>query len=141
MSSAADGWLYVEAKKKGRDYMAGVRFPLEQTLRPDFDHHVAVTVDYAAHWRTGLPKPKDLPRLRDLEDSFLRNLESHGVFVGSESTDGRRTMHLFVRGEGPLVEMWRAHEAAGKQGGIAVTVRRDPHWDGIAHLRAFEDAA
>jgi hypothetical protein len=121
--------------------MAGVRYPLDRALWPDFDHPVAVTVDYAPQWRTGLPKPKDLPRLQNLEESLLANIEGHGVFLGSESTDGRRTLHLFVRGGGPLVEMWRAEEASGKQGGIAVAVRHDPDWNGVAHLRRISDAA
>lgn len=129
-----DDWLCIEGKRAGRAYMASVRDPLDRALWPEYDHHVAVTVDYAAHWRTGLPKPEELTRLQDLEDSLTAHLESHGMLAGSETTDAKRTIHLFVRGGGPLVQMWRDLDATGKKDGVSVALAHDPEWLGVAHL-------
>ena len=39
-------------------------------------------------------------------------------------------MHLFIRGGGSLLEMYREEERRGN----TVTVTHDPDWTGVAHL-------
>ncbi len=129
-----DSWIYIEGKRAGRAYMANVRHPLTELRNPEYEHHVAVTLGYAPHWRTGLPKPKELTRLQDLEDRMIEHLGDHGMLVGSETTNAQRTVHLYIRGGGPLLEMYRKHERAGKQGGLGVTVTHDPEWLAVDHL-------
>ena len=131
-----DRWIYIEGTRDGRAYAASARVPLDRTAWPEFDHHVAIEVGYAPQWRTGLPKPKELERLQDLEDRMMGNMHGHGVFIGSETCDGRRTMHFFVRGAGPLVEMYRERERRGRERGVAVAVAHDPAWERVAHLAA-----
>jgi hypothetical protein len=129
-----DSWIYIEGRRNGRAYMAAVRHPLAEMRHPEYEHHVALTLDYAPHWRTGLPKPKELLRLQDLEDRLSSRVEGHGVLAGAETTDAKRTVHLYIRGGGPMLEMYRDRERGGKQGGVAVTVTHDPDWQGVAHL-------
>jgi hypothetical protein len=129
-----DRWLYLEGRRDGHAYTAGVRLPFDPALWPSYDHHVAISVDYAAHWRTGLPKPEELPRLQGFEDRMIAGLDAHGVLVASETGDRRRTIHVFIRGGGLLLEMYRDWESRGKQGGVAVSVAHDPEWLTVAHL-------
>lgn len=132
-----DRWLYIEGNRDGSAFMASLRTPLDPTSWPDFDHHVAIEVGYAPQWRTGLPKPKELTRLQDLEDRLMARMEGHGVLVASETSGARRTMHFFIRGGGPLAEMYRERERKGRKGGIAVSVTHDPAWERIAHITAI----
>jgi hypothetical protein len=134
-----DQWLYREGKRDGRPYMASIRLPFDPARWREFDHHIAVAVTYGPHWRTGLPKPRELTRLQDLEDRMIAHLEGHGVLVATETSDATRTIHLLVRGGGPIVESFRERERRGKEKGVAVTVARDPAWEGLAHL--MPDAA
>jgi hypothetical protein len=129
-----DSWIYIEGKRNGRAYMANVRHPLDELRHPEYDHHVALTLDYTPHWRTGLPKPKELTRLQDFEDRIISRLEGHGVLAGSETIDARRTIHLYIRGGGPLLAMYRERADAGKRGGVTVTVAHDPDWRAVEHL-------
>jgi len=76
----------------------------------------------------------ELNRLQDFEDTMIRRLHGNGILAGSETTDGRRTMHLYLRGGGPLLEVFRKHERAGQQDGLRVTVTHDPEWLEVAHL-------
>jgi hypothetical protein len=132
--SVEERWVHVEGKRGGRAYTASVRHPFDRTGWPEFEHHVAVAIDYAPHWRTGLPKGRELTRLQDLEDRMIEQLEGHGVLVASETTDATRTVHLFIRDGGPLIEMYRDWQRRGKQGGLAVTVVHDPQWQTVAYL-------
>lgn len=126
-----DTWTYMEGRRAGRDYTASVRTPLDRRRWPDYDHHVVVALGYAPHWRTGLPKPKELTRLQDLEDRMIDALEGHGALVASETTDATRTVHLYIRGGGQLAEFYGGH---GKQGSVEITIEHDPEWRGVAHL-------
>jgi hypothetical protein len=129
-------WVYVEGRRDGRAYAATARVPLDRTAWPEFDHHVAVEVSYAPQWRNGWPKPKELTRLQELEDRLAGRMEGHGVLVGSETCNARRLMHFFVRGGGPIVEMFRRREEQGRAGGMKVAVAHDPTWSRVAHLAA-----
>jgi hypothetical protein len=129
-----DAWKYIEGKRSGRPYMAAMRIPFDPARWPEYDHHVEMRVDYGAHWRTGLPKPAELTRLQDLEDSMIAKLEGHGALVATETCDAVRTIHLFIRGDGPVVEMYRRRASAGKQGHVELAVAHDPQWRRVAHL-------
>ncbi len=131
-----DSWIYIEGKRDGRAYMANVRHPLEEFREPEYAHHVRLTLDYGAHWRTGLPKPKELERLQDFEERMSSHLEGHGVLAGSETTDAKRIVHLYVRGGGPVLARFEKLEREGKKGGVTAAVRHDPEWIGIRHLAA-----
>jgi hypothetical protein len=140
--SMDDRWIYIEGKRDGRAYVANVRHPLEALRNPEYEHHVALTLSYAAHWRTGLPKPHELTRLQDFEDSMIVRLQGHGILAGSETCDATRIVHLYLRGGGALLEVFRKRERAGQQGGLKTTVTHDPEWCEIAHLaQASERAA
>jgi hypothetical protein len=82
---------------------------------PEYEHHIAITLDYGAHCRTGLPKPRELKRLQEFESRIIAHLDGHGMVAGSETADARRTVHVYVRG-------------------IQYTVTHDPEWRPVAHL-------
>src|SRR5215207_5210175 len=98
-----DRWMYVEGKRAGRPYMA------------------ALAIGYLGNWRDGLPKPKELMRLQDLEDDMIEKLDGHGALVATETGAGNRTIHLLVR-NGGVVEMYREYERRGDGRGMRVTV-------------------
>jgi hypothetical protein len=129
-----DSWIYIEGKRDGRAYMAHVRHPLEAWRNAEYEHHVAVTLDYAPHWRTGMPGPNELTRLQDFEERVSSHLEGHGVLAGSETSGGKRIVHLYVRGGGPVLELYRKLERGGKKGGVTVRVTGDAEWSDIDHL-------
>jgi hypothetical protein len=123
-----DRWLYVELKRDGRPHAAALRLPFDRTRWPDYQHHVALAVAYAPHWRTGMPRnAKELTRLQDLEDRWIASLQGHGALVATETGDAQRTVHLYFRGGGDL-------EASLGQ---RATVTHDPAWAQVAHLSVF----
>jgi hypothetical protein len=128
-----DDWLYVEGQRDGREYMAAVRVPFGPSRWPAFDHQVTLVLRYAPHWRTGLPKPKELTRLQDFEDGIIAAIGSHGAVVATETTDMRRTIHVRVPA-GPLLDTYRASERENRKGALVVTVEHDPAWTAVAHL-------
>jgi hypothetical protein len=136
-----DGWRYLEGKVRGRAYAAAVRHPLAPARWPEYDHHVAIAIDYAPHWRTGLPRHEDLTRLQDIEDRMIERLVGHGVLAATETGGGTRTIHLYVRGGGPLIDMYRRRAERGKQGGLAVAVAHDPDWRAVSHLARADAGA
>ena len=127
-----DDWLYVEGRRQSRAYAASLRTPFERVRWPDFEFHVTLVLAYAPHWRTGLPKPKELTRLQDFEDNVTEKLGDHGALIATETYDTERTIHLVV-GDGGLLDMFRAWERK-EQTGIGVTVAHDPQWLTLAHL-------
>jgi len=92
-----DRWTYLEGRRAGRPYAASLRTPLRPDCWPNFDHHVVISLGYAPHWRTGLPKPRELTRLQEIEDRMIDGLEGHGALVATETTDAARTVHLYIR--------------------------------------------
>jgi hypothetical protein len=133
----SDRWIHFEAKYDGVPYMANVRHPLAELRNPEYEHHVLVTLHYAAHWRTGLPKPNALPRLQDFEDRVISHLDGHGMLAGSETGDARRRVHLYIRGGGSVLDLFRRMEARGKHKGVEVAVTHDPEWRSVEHLAAL----
>jgi len=133
-----DRWTYLEGRRAGRAYTASLRTPLRPDRWPTFDHHVVISLGYAPHWRTGLPKPKELARLQELEDRMIDGLEGHGALVATETTDATRTVHLYIRGGGPLAEFYRGF---GRQGAVGIGIDHDPEWAQVAHLAARASAA
>jgi hypothetical protein len=132
--SMDDSWIYIEGKRGGRAYMANVRHPLADLRHPDYEHHITLELRYAPHWLTGLPKPRELTRLQDFEDRTISHLEGHGVLAGSETCDATRTVHLYIRGGGRILELYRKRAATPKGPGVSVSVSHDPEWREIDHL-------
>jgi hypothetical protein len=135
-----DNWLYLEGKREGCAWTAGVRLPFGPARWPDFDHQVTLVLRYAPHWRTGLPKPKELPRLQDFEDRMIDTIGADGAVVATETSDMKRTVHLRLP-EGGLLEMYRNWEREHTKGGLVVTVEHDPEWAAVAHLAQFAQRA
>jgi len=133
-----DRWTYLEGRRAGRPYAASLRTPLRPDCWPNFDHHVVISLGYAPHWRTGLPKPRELTRLQEIEDRMIDGLEGHGALVATETTDAARTVHLYIRGGGLLAEFYRGF---GRQGAVGIRIEHDPEWTQVAHLAARANAA
>ena len=131
-----DSWLYLETKRDGRAWMAGVRVPFGPSRWPAFDHQVTLVLRYAPHWRTGLPKPKELTRLQEFEDRMIETIGTDGAVVATETSDMRRTIHLRLP-EGALLDQYREWEREYTKGGLVVTVEHDPEWAAVAHLAQY----
>jgi hypothetical protein len=128
-----DNWLYLEGKRGGRAWAAGVRVPFGPTRWPEFDHQVTVVLDYTPHWRTGLPKNADeLTRLQAFEDRMIEAIGDLGAVVATETSDMRRTIHLRLP-QGHLLDSYRRW-AAQRNKGVAIAVEHDPEWAAVEHL-------
>jgi uncharacterized protein DUF695 len=123
-----DRWLYMEGTRAGKPYTASLSIPFDRSRWPGLDQHVALTLGYRAQRGNGLPRPDDLPRLQDLEESLIERLEGHGALVASESSAGARTLHMYLRAECPLALYFGRRADA--------TVTHDPHWLRVVHLSA-----
>jgi hypothetical protein len=135
-----DNWLYLEAKRNGLAWAAAVRVPFGPSRWPEFGHQVTLVLRYTPHWRTGLPKPKELTRLQDFEDRMIDSIGEDGALVATETSDTRRTIHLRLP-EGGLLDMYRELERKHTDGGLVITVAHDPEWAAAAHLAQFARAA
>ena len=128
-----DGWLYVERTEEGTLYAASLRGGFDHR----FDHHVALRIDYRARRRSGLPEDVEHGWLRGLERRLIDDLGGDGELVATETTDGVRTLHLFVGAR--LAAQFRRRARRGKWGGVVVSVVHDPAWSRVEHLVRLAD--
>ncbi len=119
----------------GAPVMASTQVPLRAATAPQLDTYVGLAVKFSDVTDTGLPGPRSLPELRDLEDHISRRLAESGRIVAHETHAGRRVLHAYVDGTTPAVEQLRAALSGWTEGSIAMDVRPDPAWDSVAHLR------
>ncbi len=117
---------------RGVPMMALVQVPLKPARWPRFDTHVAVTLSYPAQ-DNGLPTDESLTQLRDIEDRIVPALGADGDLVAHETSDGKRTLHIYVDGA-------TGAATAVESGGdpplkVSTKVTYDPAFEGVAHLR------
>ncbi len=132
-SGSEPTWQILQATNgSGRPVLALVRLPLTSAAAPHLDAHVRVELPYAAE-DSGLPQEAALDQLRDLEDRLEAVLQDDGRVVAHETTDGRRTLHVYVdrTTDGPD----RVAATVAGHPGSRTTVTDDPGWDAVAHLR------
>lgn len=121
---------------RGVPMIASVRFPLKAVRWPRFDTHVAVVLPYLHRLDNGFPDDASLVELRAFEDRLIAAVRGGGELVAHESRNGRRTLHVYVDGTGPADTTVRQLLPGWMEGRATASSRPDPHWKGVAHLRA-----
>lgn len=133
-SDSEPTWQLLRAEdRRGRPVLAMVRLPVTSASAPHLDAHVRIELPYAAD-DSGLPQEAALDRLRDLEDRIEELLGPDGRVLAHETTDGVRTLHVYVdrTTDGPD----RVAAAVAGYPGARTEVTDDPAWAAVAHLRA-----
>ena len=127
-------WQLLQATStSGRPLIASVRLPLTSAAAPHLDAHVRVELPYEAE-DAGLPGPAVLDRLRDLEDRIEEQLGSDGLVIAHETSDGRRTLHVYVDATTDAPD--RVVGAVAGYAGSRVVTSSDPAWEAVQHLRS-----
>ncbi len=93
------------------------------------DMHVAIDIELASPTPEGLTTTAEAEALDAMEDDLLRALGAEAVYIGRETGEGHRTLHLHVMEGGPsaaLLERWTRRYPAYS---IALSVAPDPRWD------------
>jgi len=67
--------------------------------------------------------------LNTLEDELLDSLGRDAVYIGRETGQGKRILHLHVASSGPAEERTRAWAKRHSPRRIEITVLHDPRWD------------
>lgn len=119
----------------GRPITATVQMPLRAVRWPLFDRHIEVVLPYPPADGRGLPGPADLEALRDFEDRLVARLDHTAVLIAHETCAGRRTLHLYADAATPATVVAGSMRAEWRYGPAQVTVRADPAWEAVAHLR------
>lgn len=128
-------WQILHGDTAWGPMVAVVRVPLVALSAPEFDRHVGLHVPYTDVEGGGLPGPRSLPGLRDLEDHLVDRIGVNGECVGAESCDGRRLLHFYVDSTTPADEQLRVAASGWEQGDVTLTVTDDPGWRQVRHLR------
>jgi hypothetical protein len=87
-----------------------------------------VRVPLRAPTAQGLASDEEAKELNALEDALLVACGEEVVFVGRETCEGRRTLHLHAAGEGAAVARLEAWSLAVPGRRVEVRVERDPSW-------------
>jgi Family of unknown function (DUF695) len=126
-------WQILQATDgAGRPLLAVVRLPLTSAAAPQLDVHVRVELPYSAA-ESGLPEEAALDRLRELEDRIELALGDDGRVTAHESSDGIRTLHVYV--DRTTDGATRVAAAAAGYPGARTEVADDPGWEAVGHLR------
>lgn len=134
----ADGgpvWSVLGGESDRGPVTAMVRQPLRPTVAPLLDTHVGVAVPFAERADAGLPGPRSLEALRELEDHVTSRLGDAALLVAHETCDGVREWHLYAESGTPVPDQVRAAVVAWDEGPVQVTATHDPGWEAVAHLR------
>ena len=122
----------------GRPLLAMVRLPLTSAAAPHLDAHVRVELPYAGE-DSGLPRPDELERLRDLEDRIEAVLGSHGRVVAHQTSAGLRTLHVYADRTTDAADRVVASVAGSPD--VRTSVTDDPAWEAVAHHRGLAPTA
>ncbi len=131
------------AKKAQRENFALLRgqtkkgkpvFVVTDTAIKPIDHaalevHVEITLGITAPSEDGLPIKPESDALNAMEDELIARLGKHGVYIGHETLESKRVIHLHTASDGPAaktIATWRKRYAKSRP--IKVKAKRDPQW-------------
>jgi hypothetical protein len=122
-------WAILRAESDGKPIFVAANLALKRIDNLLFDMHAVITLNFEGADAQGLPTRDEADALNAIEDELLQSLGAHAVFVGRETTDGRRELHFRVMESGPwsaIVDRWIQRHPARHP---ALEVAMDPRWE------------
>lgn len=131
-----DTWSILTGEDpQGYPTLATVRVPLKPARWPRFDTHVRIDVSYRGPRENGFPQDDSLAALRAFEDRLAETVGADGEVVAHETSQGRRTFHVYVDGMTKAADAVKRLLPQWREAKAAVATSFDPSWEDIAHLR------
>ena len=127
--ATGDRWAVLSGERQGKPIFITVNRALKRVDHLLLDMHAMVDVPLLAPTPAGLTTREEAEALDDAEDELCATLGEHGVLVGRETCEGRRTIHLHVAEGGPsrgLIERWAARYPDRT---VSVETAMDPRWE------------
>ncbi len=127
-SCNGEKWAVLKGEREGKRIVVTTNLAIKRVEHLLFDTHVALEIPLHAPTPDGLTTNEEADVLNALEDQLLGRLGGDAIYLGRETCDGARTLHLHVMESGPAaasIEAFRA--SAGREVRVAVTP--DPRWD------------
>jgi hypothetical protein len=126
-------WALLHGKRDGAVVLASIAIPAKWVDHPLMDQHITVTLPFADQTPQGLPGPRSLDQLRELEDELADWLLPHVLLVAHETTRGIRTLHLYADSDDVALAGQVRIRVSGWPG-AAVCASPDAGWRAIRHL-------
>ncbi len=117
---------------EGRPVFATIDLGIKRVDHLLFDWHYEVEIPLREPDGNGLTTRDEAEALDAAEDVLLRRLGKDAVYIGRETREGRRVLHLHAAGPGragPVLDEW---VSANEAWPIEVRARMDPSWDVLA---------
>jgi hypothetical protein len=114
---------------KGRPTIAVANVAAKRLDHLLMEHHLEIVVPYEEASEEGMPSPENNVALNELEDELLDALGHDAVYLGHETGDGRRRVHLHAAGSGTAEARTREWASRHPELGIELDLRYDPGWD------------
>lgn len=123
-----DGFSLLQGQEPdGSPIFVVARLGLKRLDHLAFDRHLEVTIPLAAPTPQGLPSEAEGERLEAAEDTLVARLGDGCVYIGRETSQGRRRLHFHVA-EGPAHALAKAW-ASDQPWPVELGYRLDPAWD------------
>ncbi len=129
------GWSMLRGETSDGPLIAMVRSPLHPLTAPHLDTYVAVALPFSHRTEGGLPDGHSLESLRSFEDRLERDLGGSGEVVAHLSTNGVRTLHVYVDSTAGVLSTLKELARSWDEGKASVHDMHDPGWQAVAHLR------
>jgi len=128
------GWTMLQGSHNGSPVIVRCLSRLRPIQAPMLDQHVAVSILFDDRTPAGLPGPECLEALQDFEDRLTETLGDAGQPVAIETSDGNRTIHLYVDSATTAVTTIEAAARTWVHSRIEVTTAVDPGWEAVCHF-------
>lgn len=128
-------WVVLQGQTSAGPVLAMAQSPLHPLTAPHLDTHVAVVLPYADRTEQGLPGEGSLTALRRFEERLTSRVGTSGAIVAHQSSDGVRTLHLYVDSTAGVLPTVKDVARSWDQGQATVHDMPDPGWAAVQHLR------
>jgi hypothetical protein len=119
----------LRGERDGRAFIVSVNFGVKRVDHLLMDSHVEVTIAYRTEREDGFYSESVGEDVNDMEEALLEALGNDAVFIGHETGDGRRVVHLHVAAGGPASSRISEWERMHPTWDIEVTAKNDPAWE------------
>ncbi len=119
----------------GRPTIAVANLALKRLDHILMDHHLELVMPFREEANQRMPTGEENAALNELEDELLESLGGEAVWIGHETGDGRRTIHLHVARQGPAETRTREWARKHADRRIDIALRHDPGWEVLRRWR------
>ncbi|MGE0435287.1 MAG: DUF695 domain-containing protein [Planctomycetota bacterium] len=131
-SATGERWAVLEGAhpETGKPMLLSANLALKRWAWPDHDQCGELRIHMRDPRDDGLPESDELQALNDFEDQLVESLGDDAVYLGRETGNGMRLLHVAATGRGPAEQQVAEWEAAVRADGWEVDVIwiDDPTW-------------